>query len=35
MVRWWQELTGYLDRRRSERIVARRLRTYVRSVAGH
>jgi hypothetical protein len=29
MSRWWHELTGLLARRRSDQIVARRLRTYV------
>ena len=29
MNRWWHEFTGLLARRRHDRIVARRLRTYV------
>jgi hypothetical protein len=29
MIRWWHELTGFIVRRRNDRIVARRLRTYV------
>jgi hypothetical protein len=29
MTRWWHLLTGYLVRRHDDRIVARRLRTYV------
>jgi hypothetical protein len=33
MIRWWQELTGFLARRRNDRIIARRLRTYVRASA--
>lgn len=35
MIRWWNEFTGLLERRRQARIVARRLRTYVATPAGH
>ncbi len=33
MIRWWNEFTGLLERRRQGRIVARRLRTYVEAPA--
>ena len=29
MTRWWHELTGLLARRRTDQVVARRLRIYV------
>jgi hypothetical protein len=34
MFRWWHEITGLLDRRRNDRIVARRLRIYVATPGG-
>jgi hypothetical protein len=34
MIRWWHEFTGFLERRHNDHVVARRLRTYVGTVAG-
>ena len=34
MIRWWHEITGLLERRRNQRLVARRLRTYVGTAGG-
>jgi hypothetical protein len=34
MTRWWHEFTGYLARRRHDRILARRLRAYVGTPTG-